>query len=252
MTGTLARVNASRAWYHAAVADPLVREARTLYGLPREQFTSARNERAKKLKPDDSELAAAIAKLPKPTVAAAALNELAREDPSEVRALVQSGRRLRAAQEAAVAGKSGQSLNEAIEEHRGALDRVQRDLRRRKLSGTTLERATQTLRVASVDPELQPLLERGTLHEDLTSSGFGLDPSLVPARPKQRPATPAAPPKPDRKALERKRREARERLRAAERELRVAETRAATALDELERAKGAVEEARRAAGETTL
>ena len=111
-----------------------------------------------------------------------------------MRALIQSGKRLRQAQEAAVSGKKGADLNAAIQEHRGALDRVQRDLRRRKLSGPTLEKALQTLRVTSIDPELQPLLERGILHEDLTASGFGLDPGLVPARPKQ--PAPAAKPKP--------------------------------------------------------
>ena len=141
-----------------------------------------------------------MAALPKPSVAAAALNELLREDPSEVRALIQSGKRLRQAQEAAVSGKKGADLNAAIQEHRAALDRVQRDLRRRKLSGATLEKAIKTLRVTSVDPELQPLLERGILHEDLTASGFGLDPGLVPARPKQprQRAKPAAKPKPRR------------------------------------------------------
>ena len=116
--------------------DPLVRETQKLYGLPLSQFTAARNARAKELKnKGDAELAAVVAALPKPSVAAGALDEEpVDEDPSEVRALVQSGKRLRQAQEAAVAGKKGADLNEAIQEHRVALDRVQRDLRRRKLS----------------------------------------------------------------------------------------------------------------------
>ena len=163
------------------MADSLAREQLKLYGLPQAEFTAARNARAKELRKDDPELAAAVAALPKPTAAAAALNELVREDPSEARALIQSGKRLREAQEAAVAGKRGADLTKAIEEHRSALDRMQRDLRRRKLSGPTVDKAAKTLRVASVDPELQPLLERGTLHEDLTASGFGLDPGIVPA-----------------------------------------------------------------------
>ena len=216
------------------MADALVRETEKLYGLDPTEFTAARNARAKELKKDDPELAAAVAALPKPSVAAAALNELLREDPSEVRALIQSGKRLRQAQEAAVSGKKGADLNDAIQEHRTALERVQRDLRRRKLSGATLEKAIKTLRVASVDPELQPLLQRGILHEDLAASGFGLDPGLVPARPKQ-PAKPAAKqkpppkPKPDPKL--------RARLKTAEAELADAEKRAAAALRDLERAK---------------
>ena len=106
------------------MADPLAREKLKLYGLPQAEFTAARNARAKKLKQDDPELAATVASLPKPTAAAAALNELVREDPSEARALIQSGKRLRSAQEAAVAGKRGADLTKAIEEHRAALDRV--------------------------------------------------------------------------------------------------------------------------------
>ena len=234
------------------MAEPLVRESQKLYALPLSEFTAARNARAKALKPNDPELAAAVAALPKPSVAAGALNELVHEDPSEIRALVQSGKRLRQAQEAAVSGKNGADLNEAIAEHRGALDRVQRDLRRRKLSGPTLEKATQTLRVASLDPDLWPLLERGLLHEDLTASGFGLDPGLVPAgskTPTPKPAArkPAAP-KPDR-AAEKRRRAARERLREAKAALAEAEKRARAAARDLERARADVERAQERADE---
>jgi hypothetical protein len=225
------------------MADPLAKETQKLYGLPLNEFTAARNARAKALKKDDPELAEAVAKLPKPSVSAAALNELVHEDPSEVRALIQSGKRLRQAQEAAVSGKKGADLNEAIQEHRTALDRVQRDLRRRKLSGPTLEKATQTLRVASLDQELAPLLERGMLHEDLTSSGFGLDPGIVPARPLG--PKPKAAPKPDRRAEER-RRQLRERLREAEDALAAAEREAKAAQRKLERAAADVAKAQQA------
>ena len=229
------------------MADALVRETQKLYGLPLSKFTAVRNARVKELKKDDPELATAVSALPKPSVAAAALNELVREDPSEVRALIQSGKRLRQAQEAAVAGKKGADLNAAIQEHRGALDRVQRDLRRRKLSGPTVEKALQTLRVTSVDPELQPLLERGILHEDLAASGFGLDPSLVPARPRQPPQP--AKPKPKPKAKPKPDPKLRAKLKTAEAELAEAEKRAERALGDLERAKQEVERARQAADE---
>jgi hypothetical protein len=240
------------------VADALAREKLTLYGLPRADFTAARNARAKELRKDDPELAGTVAALPKPSVAAAALNELVREDPSEARALIQSGKRLRQAQEAAVAGKRGADLTGAIEEHRSALDRVQRDLRRRKLSGPTLDKAAQTIRVASVDPELQPLLERGTLYEDLTAAGFGLDPGLVPAKRKR-----AAQSTPARAAQEKRRDKARERLEAAraalteakraarkaEAERKEAERRAETAQKEVERAAAEMERAQESAAD---
>lgn len=224
------------------MADPLAKETEKLYGLAPAKFTAARNARAKALKQDDPDLAAAVAKLPKPSVAAAALNELVREDPSEIRALVQSGKRLRQSQEAAVSGKKGADLNEAIQEHRTALDRVQRDLRRRKLSAATLDKATQTLRVASIDPELWPLLERGLLAEDLAASGFGLDPGIVPASPKRQVASKRASPKPD----PRRRREAERELAAAEKALDAARKLAEQALRDVERATAAAERARQA------
>ena len=225
------------------MADPLARETEKLYGLAPSEFTAARNARAKALKQDDPELAEAVAKLPKPSAAAAALNELAREDPSEVRALVQSGKRLRTAQENAVKGKKV-DLDAAIREHREALDRVQRDLRRRKVSPATLDRATQTLRVASLDPGLWPLLERGLFHEELTASGFGLDPGIVPAR---KPAAKPPPrPKDDVKARQRRRREAEARVRDAEAALAEAEREAKAAQRTVERAQAEVDKAQRA------
>jgi hypothetical protein len=217
------------------VADPLARETAKLYALPSSEFTAARNARAKALKGEDPELAAAVAKLPKPSAAAAALNALAHEDPSEVRALVQSGKRLRKAQESAVSGKRV-DLDAAILEHREALERVQRDLRTRKLSGQLLERAVRTLRVASLDPELQPLLERGLLREELEASGFGLDPGLVPAK---RPVRKRTAPKPKDDAKAKRRAE-------LQRALAEAERRAEAAQRELDRALADVQKARRA------
>jgi hypothetical protein len=233
----------------------LTSEIVALYGLPPEEFTAARNARAKELKADDAELAAAVAKLPKPTAAAAAVNRLAREEPSEVRALVQSGKRLRAAQEAALAGKSQGAVAAATREHREALERVRREARRLKLSDAVLERVSSTLRVASVDPELQPLLERGALAREAESSGFGLDPGLVAAAPAKRAR------KRDDGAAKRRAavRAAQERLRAAkreataaeqerrraERDLRAAEQAAERAHASVEEAEEALERARR-------
>ena len=158
----------------------LAREAKALYELPANEFTTGRNDRAKALRKENPELAAQVAKLPKPTAAAAAVNMLARRDPSEVRALIQAGKRLRDAQERAVAGRrGGENLQEAVREHRAALERVQREVRRLRLSESVLERAVSTFRAASIDPELQPLLERGLLAREVESAGFAIDPSLA-------------------------------------------------------------------------
>jgi hypothetical protein len=165
----------------------LLQEAAALYALPPEEFTAARKDRAKALRQEEPELAAQVAKLPKPTAPAAAINRVAREDPSEVRALVQAGRALRAAQEAAVAGKGAGAVAGATHEHRAALERVRREVRRLGVSEAVLGRAGATLRAASIDPDLQPLLEGGALAREAVAAGFGLDPALATAAPPSRP-----------------------------------------------------------------
>ncbi len=215
----------------------LASEAAKLYALPASEFTAARTARAKQLRAKQPDLGAAVAVLPKPTAAAAAVNRLAREEPSEVRALVQAGKRLRAAQEDAVSGTPGEDLPAAIAEHREALDRVRREARRLELSATVLDRVTATLRAASVDPEAQSLLERGLLARELDTSGFGLE-GIVAAppskpKPKPKPKPKAKPkPKPDAAAPGR-----RERLKRARTQLADARTQLADARTQLADAK---------------
>ena len=209
----------------------LAKEAARLYALPATDYTAARNARAKELRAESPELADAVAKLPKPSVAAAAVNGLARDQPSEVRELIQAGKRLRQAQEAAVSGKgAANDLQTALAAHRAALERVRREARRLELSEPVLERAMQTVRAASVDPELQPLLERGVLAKEVEAAGFGVDPSLAAS------VQPRSEQPPRRHTDDAQRRRARERLAAAReavtacrREERQAEKRAAEA-----------------------
>ena len=234
-----------------------MRETEALYGLPAGEFTKARNARAKELRAEQPELAALLAKLPKPTAAAAAINRVARDDPSEVRALVQAGRALRSAQESALAGEGAGAVADATREHRAALERVRREARRLDVSAAVLERVTATLRAASVDPELQPLLERGLLAAELEPAGFGLDPGLAGA------ATPARTqkagrgrnPKPDaaREARAAKLEAAREQLAEAkaaageaERERKRLAKELTSAERDVERAQAAVEKAEKA------
>src|SRR5688500_16649038 len=113
---------------------PLARDATVLYGLREAEFSRARNSRTKGLRVEDPELAAAVAKLPQPSRPLATINHLAREDPSEIRALIQSGKRLRQLQEDAVGGKGQPSdLAGAMSEFRESLERVQRQARARGL-----------------------------------------------------------------------------------------------------------------------
>jgi hypothetical protein len=219
----------------------LARETGALYELPADEFTAARNARAKDLRKENPELAAEVAKLPKPTAAAAAVNRLARRDPSEVRALIQAGKRLRDAQERAVAGRSGgENLQDAVREHRAALERVQRETRKLRLTDSVLERAVATFRAASIDPELQPLLERGLLARELESAGFAIDPGLAIAAAGKRPSRPAP------KDTKKQRQAARAELKAATAALAAARRDAAAAGRELERAQHTADEAAKA------
>jgi hypothetical protein len=226
----------------------LARETAELYGLPAAEFTAARNARAKELKAESPELAAALAKLPKPSAAAAAVNRLARREPSEVRALIQAGKRLREAQEAAVAGKDS-DLQGAVRGHRTALERVQKEARKLKLSAAVLERVVATVRAASVDPELQPLLERGLFAGEVEGSGFSLDPGLVAAastRPRAKEK--AARPQVD-EAVKARLRQAKERLAAASKEASAAQKELARAERDAQRADEALAKAEREVAE---
>jgi len=230
----------------------LAKETAELYALPAAEYTAARKARAKALRASDPELAAAVAKVQKPSAAGAAANQLAREQPSEVRELIEAGKRLRQAQEAAVSGQAA-DLGAAVVEHRAALERIQREARRLRLSDAVLERAVRTVRAASIDPELQPLLERGLLADEAEPAGFGLDPALV--LPGSAPARKARPSSSGGKSADRERRAAaKKRVRAAEGAVAQAKRDARAAEQELARAEGAATAARQSleATEATL
>ena len=60
-----------------------------LYSLPLAEFTPERNELAKRLRKDgDTDAAAAVKALKKPSVAAWAVNQVQRDRPDEVRELI--------------------------------------------------------------------------------------------------------------------------------------------------------------------
>jgi hypothetical protein len=81
------------------VAEDFDALADELYGLPRDEFTAARNAAAKRVRQaGDRELAGRITDLRRPSTSAWLANLLAREHPDEVRALVELGDGLRAAQ----------------------------------------------------------------------------------------------------------------------------------------------------------
>jgi hypothetical protein len=160
-------------------ADGVAVAKNELYGLPLGQFTAARAERAKQARAaGDREAAAAIAKLPKPNVVAWLANQLARQDPRELRLLLELGESLR---------RATADLDAA---HLGELSRQQRQLmsaltgRVRQLaaqagqavSDSTVRGLEDTLHAALADEQAAQELVRGQLAGGLSRTGFpGLD-----------------------------------------------------------------------------
>jgi hypothetical protein len=104
---------------------PVDDTADELYSLTPGEFTRARDERAKELRAEgDREAANAVKALRKPTVAAWALNQLARTGRKDLDRLLAAGEELRAAQEELLAGGDRAGLQDKVATtlHAAALD----------------------------------------------------------------------------------------------------------------------------------
>jgi hypothetical protein len=160
------------------------------YALPPEQFTAARNARAKEAKAaGHGETAARIAALRKPTVLAWLVNLLVRELPDEIGGFLDLGDALRKA----TATLSGPDLRQLPgQRHRlvQALVRQARDLARQAGYRTTEDVARgleETLAAALTDPAVAEQLRAGRLTTGLTATGF---PAHAPGNVRARPPLP--------------------------------------------------------------
>lgn len=214
-----------------------------LYGAAPEDFVAERTRLAKALRTaglrDEAE---ALAKLRKPSIAAWALNQLARRHRREVDLLLDSGHRLREAQ----AGLFGGGEKDAFETARRAEQEALSQLtaaseelleKRGSASAATLAQVTESLRAAAVSPEGRELLARGRFTEPIRGQGFDLLSELAAGAPRP----PKARPRRDRAAEEKANaelREARAELRAAEQEVERAQQRLREAQARLRRAGG--------------
>jgi hypothetical protein len=158
-----------------------------LHAAPLEEFVAERKRLAKELRgAGEREAAAELAKFPKPTPPAWALNHLARKEPDAVGSWLDAAAGLRDATEKA--GKSsGDEVRAAIAAHRDAtraLLAAVRDRTRpngRALSEPMLDRVRDLLGAATADPELAERLRAGRIVE-------GGEPSLpAAARADERP-----------------------------------------------------------------
>jgi hypothetical protein len=230
-----------------AVVPDLEAEIDRLYGLPLEEFTTARNDLAKRLRrAGQREAADAVAKLSKPPVVVWAANQLARRRSAETEALVTAGERLRDAQKVALAGGGGDELRAATAAERAAVRALVRHLSDvvGPRAATLGERVTALLHATAADDAARRLLQQGRLQEELEASGFGLVPD-VPRRPVSQHER-AAPAREDRReAVER----ARAAVQAAKADVREARAAAVTARKEAERAQREAEKAAAVADE---
>ena len=173
------------------VVPDVEQELDRLYGLELGEFTSARNDLAKRLrKAGDKDGAERVAKLRKPSITAWAINQAARRSPDDVEALIEAGRELFEAQKAALGGKAGDRFEAAQARQRDAVRTVVRRSRSileevgHAAGDQAAERIAATLRAASVDEAGRQLLETGRFDEDFEGGGMLLLAGLAPAGPR--------------------------------------------------------------------
>ncbi len=211
-----------------------------LHAVPLEEFVGERTRLSRELrKGGDRGAAAEIAKRPKPSAAAWALNHVAREEPDSVREWLEAASALRDA--SARAGKGGgDALRLAMGEHRTATSRlvaVARDRLQpsgRPLSEAMLDRVRTLLQAATIDAQLADDLERGRIDEERqTGSEPEREGDAVEVQPTKR----GRKPKPASKAGSAHKASPKEKREAAARAERRAELerRVAAASEELER-----------------
>jgi hypothetical protein len=156
-------------------------ESRDLYGLPLERFTEERNALAKdRRRTSHRDEAEEISKLPKPSVAAWAVNQLVRTQRREIAALFEAGDALQQAQ-AEVLAKRGDaaSLRQAVDAERAAVEKLAEmapgllSSAGHELTPAMLERVSDTLHAAALDEDARAQVKDGCLRRELRHVGLG-------------------------------------------------------------------------------
>jgi hypothetical protein len=223
-----------------------VDSAEDLYGLPLDQFTQERDALAKRLRADkERDEAHRVKRLRKPTVAAWAVNQLVRTQAKGIEALFEAGDAMTAAQ----AKGDADRLRRAGADQRDALASLMSraegllDSDGHSLAAAVLEKVSETLRAAAIDPEAREQVEHGCLARELQLSGFlGAGPPAASkaggaARKKKKQTDPAElkAAREREKRAERAVRETREELARAEGDLAQAEEELAAARERVEK-----------------
>jgi hypothetical protein len=184
-----------------AESEAVEQAARELYGLPPGEFTRARDARVKELrKGGDREAADAVKALRKPTVAAWALNQLARRRAKDVERLLAAGEELRGAQEELLGGGDRSAFQEAAAAERELVAELAEDAttlasEAGERGGGLREKVAETLHAAALDEDAADALRAGRLTREREAiGGFGAPGGGLVAAPA--PAEPAPKGKP--------------------------------------------------------
>jgi hypothetical protein len=167
-----------------------------LYGADLDEFVKERTAAAKDLRErGERGEAAAVAKLPKPSVAAWIVNQLARAEAGPTGKLLEAGARLRDVQ---LGAGSASDLRAAADAQEAALRSLMRSAERiaagrGSATPATLDRVRETLHAAALDAELAEQVRRGVLVREERAVGFPM--GLAIPEERRRPA-PKAKPKP--------------------------------------------------------
>ncbi len=159
-----------------------------LYGLPLDEFVTARNALARELRgAGRREEAAEVAALRKPSVAAWAVNQLVRTQRRAVAELFEAGDGLREAHDHVMTGSGdGGSLRAAVERERTAVESLAGAARGllssdgHELSQTIIDRVADTLHAAALDDDARAQVQNGRLERELRHVGLGMTASRAP------------------------------------------------------------------------
>ena len=228
--------------------------AEELYGLPPGDFTSARDGRVKELRKEDREAADEVKAMRKPSVAAWALNQLARRRAKELDRLLAAGEHLRSAQEELLAGGDRAAFQEAAAKERELVAELSAEAAalagEAGQSGAGLhEKVAGTLHAAALDPDTADEVRSGRLvREREAIGGFGAaaaPSSAGKAAPKRPAKKPKSAPKSGREDAEHRQRLAAAKTdeRHARRELEAASTALAHAQERADAAEAHAAEA---------
>lgn len=163
-----------------------------LYGLPLGEFVSERNKAAGEArKAGDRSRADAISALPKPSLAAWTINQLARSDRRDVDLLLDSGNSLLQAQRATLQGGDRRDLDEAraaVEKQIARLAEAAARILEERASPKTLERVEETLRGAAITEDGRERLATGTFVKETSETGWDVVALLGADLPARRPS----------------------------------------------------------------